>query len=62
MKIDSLPGSLLEALDHMEKSTVAREALGEHIYNEFLNAKRIEWDSYRVAVTPWEVDRYLERY
>ncbi|OGI19550.1 MAG: type I glutamate--ammonia ligase [Candidatus Melainabacteria bacterium RIFOXYA12_FULL_32_12] len=61
MKIDSLPGSLLEALDQMEKSQVAKDALGEHIYNEFLNAKKIEWDSFRILVTPWEVEKYLEK-
>lgn len=61
-KIDSLPGSLLEAVDLMEKSNVAREALGEHIFNEFISAKRIEWDSFRVIVTPWEIDRYLDKY
>ena len=62
MRIDSLPGSLLEALDLMEKSTVAREALGEHIFNEFLNAKKMEWDSFRIMVTPWELEKYLEKY
>ncbi|HBH17744.1 MAG TPA: type I glutamate--ammonia ligase [Cyanobacteria bacterium UBA9579] len=61
MKIDSLPGSLLEALDLMEKSQVARDALGEHIYNEFINAKKIEWDSFRIQVTPWEIEKYLEK-
>lgn len=62
MKIDSLPGSLEEALDCMEKNPVAKEALGEHIYNEFLSAKKREWDSYRTAVSPWELDAYLEKY
>jgi len=62
MKIDSLPGSLEEALDLLEKSTVAKEALGEHIFNEFISAKKREWDSYRTAVTQWELDTYLEKY
>ncbi len=62
LKIDSLPGSLFEALDLMEKSTVAKEALGDHIFNEFMAAKRKEWDEFRVCVTPWELDNYLEQY
>ncbi len=62
MKIESLPGSLLEAIDLMEKSQVAKDALGEHIFNEFLSAKRKEWDNFRTCVTPWEVDNYLEKY
>src|SRR5690606_15586136 len=58
----SLPGSLYEALGEMKTSTVAKEALGEHIYNEFLKSKEIEWDEYRTDVTPWELERYMPRY
>ncbi len=61
-RIDSLPGSLAEALEHMDKSLVARAALGEHIFNEFMTAKKKEWDSFRTYVSKWELDRYLERY
>ena len=61
-KIDSLPGSLAEALEYMEKSMVAKQALGEHIYNEFVHAKRKEWDSFRTYVSQWEIDKYLARY
>jgi glutamine synthetase len=61
-KIDSLPGSLVEALDLMTKGSIAKQALGDHIYNEFLNAKRHEWDSFRTYVSPWELNTYLERY
>lgn len=62
LRIESLPGSLNEALDYMEKSPVAKEALGDHIFNEFTTAKRIEWDAYRVSVTPWEIERYMDLY
>lgn len=61
-KIDSLPGSLAEALDCMERSMVAKQALGEHIFNEFMQAKRQEWDSFRTFVSKWEIDKYLARY
>ena len=61
-KIESLPGSLIEAINYLERSPVAKDALGEHIYNEFITAKKIEWDSFRTDVTPWELNRYLERY
>ncbi len=60
-KIDALPGSLSEALECMEKSTVTKSALGDHIYNEFTNAKAKEWDSFRIYVSQWELDKYLER-
>ena len=61
-RIDSLPGSLAEALEQMDKSLVAKAALGEHIFNEFKTAKKKEWDSFRTYVSKWELDRYLERY
>jgi glutamine synthetase len=60
--IDSLPGSLYESLEYLKKSTIAPEALGEHILNEFIKAKEMEWDDYRTNVTPWEIDRYMARY
>ena len=60
--IPSLPGSLYEALEEFKKSDLAREALGEHIYNEFIKAKTREWDEYRTYVSAWEVDKYLQRF
>lgn len=61
-KIESLPGSLIEALELMKKSSVVKSALGEHIFNEFLNSKRREWENYRTYVSPYELDLYLETY
>ena len=61
-RIDSLPGSLAEALALIEKSSVAKNSLGEHIFKEFTETKRKEWDSFRIYVSQWELDKYLERY
>ena len=61
-KIDSLPGSLADALENLDKSIVARAALGDRIFNEFMSSKRKEWDSFRTYVSQWELDKYLERY
>ena len=60
--IDSLPGSLNEALALMKKSKLVKKALGEHIFNEFVMAKEMEWDRYRTDVSPWELNEYLEKY
>jgi glutamine synthetase len=60
--IRELPGTLAEALDELEADQVIRDALGEHVYNHFIEAKRQEWDEYRTQVTAWEVDRYLEAF
>jgi glutamine synthetase len=61
-KLNVLPGSLAEALIEMEKDSVVREALGSHIFERFVSAKRIEWDDYRLEVTPWELEKYLPSY
>jgi glutamine synthetase len=57
--IGMLPGSLIEAVEELERDTVIQEGLGEHLYERFVEAKHEEWDEYRMQVTPWELDRYL---
>jgi glutamine synthetase len=61
-KIKQLPGTLREALDELGKDEVIAEALGEHIFERFVEAKTEEWDEYRMQVSAWEVDRYLEAF
>ena len=62
LRIDDLPVNLSESLDELEKSELVRDALGEHIFEHFLAAKRDEWDAYIRHVSPWELDRYLSIY
>jgi glutamine synthetase len=57
-----LPVSLGEALDELEASELAREALGPHLFECFVEVKRSEWEDYLLAVSPWELDRYLSVY
>jgi glutamine synthetase len=57
--ITSLPGSLFEALQEVEKSTLVRETLGDHIFAKLIANKKIEWDRYRIHVSKYEVERYL---
>ncbi len=58
--IGLLPGTLGEALQAFSCDPVIRGALGEHIYEAFFRAKQAEWDDYRIRVTQWELERYLE--
>lgn len=58
-KIESLPGSLIEAIEFAEKSDLLRRTLGEHIFNKFIDNKKIEWDMYRTQVTGYEIEKYL---
>ena len=57
--ITSLPGNLFEALQEVEKSELVRETLGDHIFNKFIENKKIEWDRYRVHVSQFEMEKYL---
>ncbi|MDA8334224.1 MAG: type I glutamate--ammonia ligase [Peptococcaceae bacterium] len=60
--VTSLPSSLGEALGELRSDAVVRGALGEHVYNKFVEAKRRELDSYQAQVHPWELETYLARY
>lgn len=62
LRISSLPGNLFEALYYMEKDRLVKSALGDHIYEHFLGAKRQEWELYIQQVHPWEIERYLTMY
>jgi glutamine synthetase len=57
--IQSLPGNLYEALTEVRKSNLVREALGDHIFNQFVANKEIEWDRYRTHVSRFEIEKYL---
>jgi len=57
--IVSLPGNLFEALQEVETSELVKETLGDHIFNKFLENKRIEWDRYMTHVSQYEIEKYL---
>ena len=60
--IDELPSTLYTALKELNSSSIMKEALGNHIFYNFIEAKSIEWDSFRTQVTDWEIDHYLKNY
>jgi glutamine synthetase len=60
--IGHLPGSLEEALQDLEKDDVVLRAIGSHTAEWFIEAKKHEWNEYRMQVTPWEIAQYLETY
>ncbi|MBN2014518.1 MAG: type I glutamate--ammonia ligase [Candidatus Altiarchaeota archaeon] len=60
LKIETLPGSLEEALCEFKKDKLMLEALGKHTYARYIEAKKREWNDYRIQVTEWEIKRYLE--
>jgi glutamine synthetase len=58
--IEQLPETLGEAIELTARSELVLRALGEHMFNRFIEIKRQEWDDYRVQVTSWELDRFLQ--
>jgi glutamine synthetase len=57
--ITSLPGSLYEALNAVQGSKLVRDTLGEHVFEKFIDNKKVEWDRFRIHVSQFEIDRYL---
>ncbi|PSP79052.1 type I glutamate--ammonia ligase [Halobacteriales archaeon QS_1_68_20] len=60
--ITTLPENLGEAIDALEDDEVVRQALGPHVSEKFVEAKRAEYEEYLVEVSEWELDRYLETF
>ncbi|MFY9279974.1 MAG: type I glutamate--ammonia ligase [Caldicoprobacterales bacterium] len=60
--IPRLPSNLANAIRALKEDKVIQEALGEHIYKRYVEAKRIEWDEYKVQVTPWELEKYISKF
>ncbi|MCK4910144.1 MAG: glutamine synthetase, partial [Thermodesulfovibrionales bacterium] len=59
MGMESLPGSLIEAIEIAEESKLLERVLGEHVYGELLLSKKTEWNNYRARVFPYEIETYL---
>jgi glutamine synthetase len=57
--IESLPSSLHDAVDQMERSELLADTLGDHVFEWFIRNKRAEWADYQSEVTQFELDRYL---
>jgi glutamine synthetase len=59
--ITDLPGNLYASILETEKSELVKRVLGDHVFNKFIENKKIEWDMYRTHVSTFELDRYLPR-
>ena len=60
--IESLPGSLEEALNFLKKDKVIMNTLGEHVAGQYIAGKEAEWEEYRTRVSSWERDKYIMNY
>lgn len=60
--IQSLPGTLNEAVYELEQDAFIRSVLGEHVSAKYIEAKKEEWSRYRSQVTDWEINQYLNQF
>lgn len=60
--IDSLPGSLEEAIAALKKDPLIMATLGEHVSTSYIEGKIKEWDEYRTRVSSWEREKYIINY
>ena len=61
LKINNLPENLYEALKDFKKSKLMESTIGEDLFEKLIEAKKKEWESYRIHVSDWEKNRYLEK-
>ncbi len=59
LHIEQLPEDLWEAIKVTEKSSLIRECLGDHVFENFITNKTIEWEKYRAQVTNYELEQNL---
>ena len=60
--IQDLPSTIHNAIKELRKDKVMIDALGQHIFSNFVEAKRLEWAAFRQTVSEWEREQYLELY
>ncbi|WP_338450950.1 type I glutamate--ammonia ligase [Niallia oryzisoli] len=60
--VTDLPATLAQAIEVLKQNEVIVSALGEHIFEHFVEAKEIEWDMFRTQVHPWERQHYMSVY
>lgn len=58
--IDTLSSSLSEAIHELKKNTLIKTVLGEHLYQRYIHTKIQEWNEFKMQVTPWEREKYLD--
>lgn len=60
--IESLPETLYDAVKQMEKDEYIMDFLGEELAEKYVEAKKKEWKSYKVTVSEWEINEYLNKF
>ena len=58
--VERLPRTLAEATERLDRSTLARELLGDTFITHFVQTRQWEVRRFNQSVTDWELRRYLE--
>jgi len=56
--IDFLPQTLQEAVAAFAADPLVEKTLGKELSDEFIKYKTVEWETYHLTVSQWEIDRY----
>lgn len=56
--IKTLPSDLGEAIEEFKASKLAKETLGSHTFDKYIEVKTAEWTDFQRSVTDWECQRY----
>jgi len=62
INVRRLPKNIYEALEEFKASPLMKQALGEHIFNRFIQLKTEEWEDYHQQISQWEIEKYLNRF
>lgn len=57
-----LPDNLRDALRAMKRDPLIRRTLGPKLFDTFITAKTLEFNSYDLQVSSWEIQHYLKKY
>jgi glutamine synthetase len=60
--IETLPNTLGQSIAALEDDDVILDALGDHVAENFVEAKTQEYTEFLASVSEWETDRYLEAF
>ena len=58
--VDALPSALYEAIQELKKNRLMRDVLVEHLYRRYIHIKTREWNEFKMQVTQWERETYLD--
>ena len=61
-QVPFLPRTLGEAIYAFEQDEFIKDILGDHIFKQYLEAKKKEWKQFCAAVTDWELNDYCLLY